>query len=94
MSDQYGSDYLSIVDDSGKEYEFEVLNTIEYNGSTYLAVVPADIDTADPGNLQVYIVKSVEEDGEPILYVVDSEDELNAVNDLIMDSIFADPSED
>ena len=32
MEDQYGSDFISIVDDDGTEYELEVLTTIEYNG--------------------------------------------------------------
>ena len=41
MADEYGSDFLTIVDEDGKEYELEVLSTLEYNGATYLAVVPA-----------------------------------------------------
>ena len=40
--DQYGSDFISIVDDDGKEYELEVLSTLEWNGSTYMAVIPAE----------------------------------------------------
>lgn len=93
MNDTYGSDYITITDDDGNEYELEVLNTLEYNGCNYLAVIPADSDDTDPVNLQVCIIKSVEEDGEPILYTVDDEDELSAVNDLLMDSIYADPFE-
>ena len=27
--DQYGSDFISIVDDDGKEYELEVLSTLD-----------------------------------------------------------------
>lgn len=94
MSDTYGSDYITITDDDSNEYELEVLNTIEYNGCTYLAVIPADNGDPDPANLQVMIIKSVEENGEPILYTVDDDDELSAVNDLLMDSIYSDPFED
>ena len=39
--DQYGSDFITITDDEGKEYELEVLSTLEYNGCTYMAVIPA-----------------------------------------------------
>ena len=58
MEDQYGSDFITIVDEDGKEYELEVLSTLEYNGETYMAVIPADageegaelsLDTATTG---------------------------------------------
>ena len=41
MSEEYGSDFMTIVDEDGTEYELEVLSTLEYNGCTYLAVIPA-----------------------------------------------------
>lgn len=84
MADQYGSDFITILDDDGKEYELEVLSTLEYNGSTYLATIPAGEDM----NPEVIIFKSVEEDGEPILCTIDDEDELDAVNALLMESLF------
>ena len=42
MANEYGSDFMTIVDEDGTEYELEVLSTLEYNGCTYLAVIPAD----------------------------------------------------
>ena len=83
LSNLYGSDYIAISDDDGHEYELEVLNTLEYNGCSYLAVIPAVCDPDAPSDPQVFIIKSVEENGESILYTVDDEDELNAVNDLL-----------
>ena len=47
MSDEYGSDFISITDEDGKEYELEVLAELEYEGSKYLALVPADDDGED-----------------------------------------------
>ena len=41
MDNNYGSDFMTIVDEDGTEYELEVLSTLEYNGCTYLAVIPA-----------------------------------------------------
>ena len=61
--DQYGSDFLTIVDEDGTEYELEVLSTLEYDGNTYLAVIPAE-ESQDSLELEVSILKSVEEDGE------------------------------
>ena len=85
--DQYGSDFITIVDDEGNEFELEVLSTLEYNGSTYMAVVPA-ANSLDELELEVSILKSTEEDGEPILSTIDDEEELEAVYDLIMDALY------
>lgn len=91
--DQYGSDFITITDDEGKEYELEVLSTLEYNGCTYMAVIPAG-DSQDTLQLEVSILKSIEEDGEPILCTIDDEQELEAVYDLIMDSLYEEDSEE
>ena len=88
MSDEYGSDFMTIVDEDGTEYELEVLSTLEYNGETYLAVTPADGE--DNIDLEVSILKSVEEDGEPILCAIEDEAELEAVYSLIMDQLYED----
>ena len=46
MEQQYGSDFISITDEHGKENELEILSTIEYQGAEYLALVPAEEDEA------------------------------------------------
>ena len=93
MDNNYGSDYMTIVDEDGTEFELEVLSTLEYNGFTYLAVVPA-VDADEDVDLEVSILKSVEEDGEPILCAIEDEEELKAVYDLIMDELYAEEEED
>ena len=85
--DQYGSDFLTIVDDDGNEYELEVLSTLDYNGATYLAVIPA-AESAETLELEVSILKSTEEDGEAILSVIEDEAEMEAVYDILMDSLY------
>lgn len=91
MADEYGSDFLTIVDEDGKEYELEVLSTLDYNGMTYLAVVPAG--EGEDEDLEVSILKSTEEDGEPLLLAIEDQEELETVYQLIMDSLYeeADP---
>ena len=87
MADQYGSDYITIVDEDGTEYELEVLSTLEYDGNTYMAVIPAAA-SQDELELEVSILKSVEEDGEPILCAVEDEVEAETVYNLIMDQLY------
>lgn len=91
MAEEYGSDYMTIVDEDGTEYELEILSTLEYNGSTYLAVTLADVD--EGSDLQVNILKSVEEDGEPILCAIEDEKELETVYALIMDQLYEEDSD-
>lgn len=93
MDNNYGSDYMTIVDEDGTEYELEVLSTLEYNGCTYLAVIPAGIED-DEENLEVSILKNEEEDGEPMLTAIEDEAELQAVYDLIMEQLYAEEDED
>ena len=93
MENNYGSDYMTIVDEDGTEFELEVLSTLEYNGFTYLAVVPA-VDADEDVDLEVSILKSVEEDGEPILCAIEDEEELKAVYDLIMDELYAEEEDE
>lgn len=91
--DQYGSDFITIVDEDGTEYELEVLSTLEYNGETYMAVIPAG-NSLEEIQLEVSILKSVEEDGESILCAIEDEGELEAVYDLIMDSLYEEEEAD
>lgn len=88
MSQEYGSDFMTIIDEDGTEYELEVLSTLEYNGETYLAVILADGE--DHEDTEVSILKSVEEDGEPILCAIEDEKELEDVYSLIMDQLYED----
>lgn len=92
MADEYGSDFITITDEDGTEYELEVLTTVEYNGESYLAVIPAGEDDEEP-SMEISILKSTEEDGEPFLCAVEDEAELQAVYDLIMDSIYEEENE-
>ena len=94
MADDYGSDFMTSVDEDGTEYELEILTTLEYNGYTYMAVVPADGDNNDLDPLSVSILKSVDENGESILCAIEDEAELQAVNDLIMEQLYEEEDED
>ena len=78
MADEYGSDFMTIVDEDGTEYELEV--------------IPAGSDTED-SDLEVSILKSVEEDGEPILCAIEDDAELEAVYQLIMDQLYEEDTE-
>ena len=92
MDNEYGSDFMTIVDEDGTEFELEILSTLEYNGFTYLAVIPAGSNEEE--DIEVSILKSVDEDGEAVLCAIEDEEELQSVYDLIMDELYAEEDED
>lgn len=91
MADEYGSDFLTIVDEDGNEYELEVLTTLDWNGSSYMAVIPTS--AGEDEELEVSILKSVEEDGESILCAIEDEQELQDVYDQIMELLYEEEDE-
>ena len=92
MEEQFGSDFMTIVDEDGTEFELEVLSSLEYNGCTYLAVIPAG--TEEEEDLEVSILKSVEENGEPILCAIEDDQELETVYNMIMDHLYEEESDE
>lgn len=93
MDQDYGANIISITDEDGVEYELEVLSSVTYKGAEYLALTPADADD-EAEELEVSILKSVIEDGEPILVAVEDDQELETVYDLLMQNIFDDDEEE
>ena len=80
MEDQYGSDFMTIVDEDGTEFELEVLSTLEYNGFTYLAVIPAGVE--DDEDLEDLIILKAE--------TTDEGEQYEGVEDqAILDAVFA-----
>ena len=65
MSEEYGPDIISVVDDDGVEHTFEELDRIETDNGRYVALIPAYDETTeildDSGEL---IILKVEEEGE------------------------------
>ena len=81
MSEQYGDDFITITDEDGTDYEMEVLDTLEYNGVTYMAVCDATVGE-DAEEIEYSLLKVSVEDNEEYLITIDDEEELAAVDAL------------
>ena len=92
MSENYGSDFITITDEDGKEYELEHLDTIELDGTFYLAFLPADVDE-DSEEYGLLILKQEEEDGELFL-AQPTEEEIEVAYEKFMERLFADEEEE
>ena len=42
MSEQFGNDYVVLTDEDGNEVEFEHIDTVEVDGTMYMAFIPAE----------------------------------------------------
>ena len=95
MSEDSGPTFITVTDEDGKEIVLEFVDALEYNGQTYQAFFPAETegeDEDDPDNGLV-ILKVIHEDGEDLLSTLDTDEELDAVYDLFMESLFSDEEE-
>lgn len=99
MSEEFGPDFITLTDEEGNEFELEHMNTLELNGQTYMAFLPAEQEDADPSQelgeeeLGLIILKVVEANGEEQLSTLDSEEELEAVYEQFMELLFDEEDE-
>lgn len=93
MSDDYGSDFISVTDEEGNELELEHLGTLEHDGDTYMCFVPADMDEEDE-DFGMIILKVIQENGEELLADVDDQAELEHIYDLFMEDLFSEEDEE
>lgn len=93
MSEDFGSDYITIEDEEGNEFELEHIVSTDYNGSEYALFLPADMEETDP-DFGYIILKITEENGEELYNSVDDENELVAVYDIFMELLFEDEETD
>ena len=90
MSEDFGSDFITIVDDDGQEFELEVLDTMDYNGESYTAFLPADLDENDPDYGLVLLRNAVDENGDEVFDTIDDDAELDDVYEQFMRILFDD----
>ena len=95
MSEDFGPTFITVTDEDGQEIVLEFVSTLEYNGQTYQAFFPAETEGEEPDeeDTGLVILKVIHEDGEDLLSTLDSDEELDAVYDLFMESLFSDEEE-
>ncbi|MDO4517444.1 MAG: DUF1292 domain-containing protein [Bacillota bacterium] len=97
MSEEYGANFITVTDEEGNEFELEHLDTIEFNGTTYLAFFPAvseDQEEDGEEDLGLILMKVIQENGEELLSTLDSEEETDAVYNEFMKILFEDEEEE
>lgn len=84
MADIFDGEIFTLTDETGKESEFELLGSCEFEGKTYLALVPVEEGTEE------YVILRLETDekGEEMLVTIDDDDEFDRIADYFEDALF------
>ncbi len=91
MSNDYSPDLITLVDEDDVEHNFEILDTIEFEGKEYYALYPvfdnADEMVTDSG--EYYIMEAQDSDDGWELSEVDDDDLIDKLS-VIFEDRFAD----
>ncbi len=83
--DYNDADLISLLDDDGNEYEFEVLDEMDYKDSHYYALMPlfemVDQDI-EPGSTYMIFEAVEDENGDPQLAEVEDDDLLDEIAEI------------
>ena len=76
MSEEYGNSLVTVLDDEGKEHQFELLDAIETDDGRYVALLPiyteAEAMLEDDGEL--VILEVVNDNGDDLLVPIEDDE--------------------
>ena len=72
MDNEFSADLISLLDEDGKEWKFEILDEIENDDGIFYALLPAFDDPQD----------ALETDGSSYIFELDDEDLLNRLSEI------------
>ena len=84
MSKEFGNDFMTIIDDDGNEFNLELLDTIDYNGETFSAFLPADMDEDDPDYGLILLSVTEDENGDELFESIDDEEKHEEVHNMFI----------
>ena len=87
LEEDYGADYVTLTDEDGNETEFELVDTLDTDEGSYVALlsVPGeDPDTYLQSDGNLLILKYVTEKGEDMLSTIEDDDEYERIADIFM----------
>ena len=86
-------DVVTLIDEDGKEVEFEHLLTLEHNGKTYICLAPVNEEDEEDDELVILRLET-DENGEDAYVTIEDEEELDDVFEKYLEIVEADEEED
>ena len=90
MEEQYNPDLITLSDEEGKEFTFEVLDAVETEDRQYLAMIPnveQPEDLLEEETSSLVILKAIEQDGEMYYEEIEDDAEYESVAAIFTDRL-------
>lgn len=89
LPSEYNPDIITLSDEDGKEYSFEVLDAIEADNGRYLALLPIYESPEDllQDSGELVVLKVVEEGEDSYYEEIDDDDEYDTIADVFIERL-------
>lgn len=84
MSEEFGNNIVSVLDDEGKEHQFELLDAIETDDGRYVALLPiyTEADEAIEDDGELVILEVVNDEGEDLLVPIEDDETFDEIAEI------------
>ena len=84
MSEEFGNNIVSVLDDEGNEHQFELLDAIETDDGRYVALLPiySDADEAIEDDGELVILEVVDENGDDLLVPIEDDETFDEIAEI------------
>ena len=87
-NEEYCNDFVTLVDENGKETEFEIVDSLVSDNNEYYALIPVETsENVDSDNGELVILKVIEENGEEFLDEIEDDDEYESISEIFMERL-------
>ena len=84
---EYEDEILILTDEDGKELNFALLSSLEYEGSEYRALIPVDEEGNETSDEYLILKIATDENGEQVLETIEDDEEFDRVADIFDDQL-------
>ena len=86
---EFAADLMTLVDDEGIEHQFEIADTMEFEGEEYVALIPIFEDAAESLDdaAELVILRSVTDNGEEFLEAIEDEELFNKIGEMFVERL-------
>lgn len=87
-NEDYGNDFVTLVDENGKETEFEIVDSLVTDNNEYFALIPVETpENIDSDSGELVILKVVEDNGEEFLEPIEDDEEYEEISEIFIDRL-------
>lgn len=85
----YNPDIYTLSDENGEEQSFELLDTLEENGTVYYALIPIYDDPQDSisGDAELVVLKLEDPNDEETLITIEDDDEYERIGNIFLERL-------